>query len=251
MISIKEVSAQTGVTVRTLRHYDHIGLLKPAGKTEGGHRLYGEMEIRKLQSIQFLKTLRFSLQEIDELLADESQDWYSQLQNQLHYCLQEKQKIEQIEGMLRSLMNEYVLEGKNDLVHVQKLIRLYEDNLEQKEQFLAERFNDKEKELLDLLPNINQGDPDTMEWISLLAQLKRHMDKGIAADEVQRIIRRMLEKEREAFGDEPELLEKIWDVRKSEEESAKAGFYPIDQEIIRFVDAATEYYLKQTGQSKA
>src|SRR5699024_6346356 len=57
LISIKEVTKQTGITVRTLRYYDQIGLLHPAGKTEGGHRLYGKKELAKLQEIQFLKTL--------------------------------------------------------------------------------------------------------------------------------------------------------------------------------------------------
>ena len=69
LISIKEVTKQTGITVRTLRYYDQIGLLPPAGKTEGGHRLYGELELQKLQEIQFLKTLGFSLQEIKDMLS--------------------------------------------------------------------------------------------------------------------------------------------------------------------------------------
>ncbi|WP_078577544.1 MerR family transcriptional regulator [Salipaludibacillus agaradhaerens] len=244
MISIKEVSKQTGVTVRTLRHYDHIDLLKPSGKTDGGHRLYGEYEIRKLQSIQFLKTLRFSLQDIKRLLGDENDDWYNQLQKQLNYCLQEKQKIEQVEKLLRGLMNEFILKGENDLLHLQKLIRLYENNLSQKEQFLTEKFNKEERALLDLLPNMNQGDPDTVEWLSLLAQLQKHMNKGIAADEVQGIIRRMLEKEKTTFGTNQAFSDKIWEIRKSPEASAKAGFYPLDPEVLQFIEEAADYHDK-------
>lgn len=59
MIHINKVGELTGVTVRTLRYYDKIGLLKPASKTEGGHRLYTNEEIKKLQQVQFLKKLDF------------------------------------------------------------------------------------------------------------------------------------------------------------------------------------------------
>ncbi len=245
MISIQEVTKQTGVTVRTLRHYDQIGLLKPMGRTDGGHRQYGENEIRRLQNIQFLKALRFSLQEINELLADDSQHWYQQLQNQLNYCLQEKQKIEQLEHMLRGLMNEYILKGRNDIEHMQKLIRMYEAHADQRQHFLQEHFNESDQPFLDLLPNVNRGDPDTLEWVSLLAQLEKHKGKGIAAVEVQRIIRRMHEKENETFGHNPEFSDKFWEIRKSQEQSAKAGFYPIEPELIAFIEEATNYYLEQ------
>ncbi|ADU29184.1 MerR family transcriptional regulator [Evansella cellulosilytica] len=244
MISIKEVAKQTGVTVRTLRHYDHIGLLKPLGKTEGGHRLYGEDEMKKLQGIQFLKTLRFSLAEIKDLLDDNTHDWYMELQNQLNYCINEKQKLEQMESLIRGLMNEFTIEGKNDLSHIQQLIRMYEDNSHERERFRQERFTEKEHELLDLLPNINNGDPDTIEWVSLLAQIKKHMNKGVDSTEIQSIIRRMLEKEKETFGNDPQFSEKLWEVRSSQEESKKAGFYPIEQEVIEFVEEATNFYLK-------
>ncbi len=55
VISIQELTRETGVTVRTLRYYDQIDLLKPSGKTEGGHRLYSENDVIRLQQILFLK----------------------------------------------------------------------------------------------------------------------------------------------------------------------------------------------------
>ncbi|WP_062052172.1 MerR family transcriptional regulator [Bacillus sp. JCM 19034] len=245
MISIKDVAKQTGVTVRTLRHYDNIGLLKPAGKTEGGHRLYGEEEIKKLQQIQFLKTLRFSLNEIEDMLSKENNDWYHSLKSQLTFVLDEKKKLKYMEQLLRGLMNEFTLDGKNDVIQMQKLIRLYEDNKEQQQTFLRKQFNLQEQELVDLLPNVNSGDPDSLEWVALLAQIKRHIPKGIKAIEVQRIIRRILEKEQEQFGGDESFSEKVWEIRKSKEQSEKAGFYPIEPEVIEFIEAATNYYLNQ------
>lgn len=240
LISIKEVTKQTGITVRTMRYYDQIGLLPPADKTEGGHRLYGEKEIKKLQDIQFLKTLGFNLQDIKEMLSDDSRDWFNSLQNQLKYILNEKEKLEEIEGILRGLLNEKLVEENINLDKIQKLIQLYQQNFDKRESFLNQIFNKKESKLLDYLPNINRGDPDTLEWIALTAQLKKHMSKGASSPEIQRIIKRMHEKEIETYGDK-EFIEKLWDVRKSPQKSESAGFYPIDKEILDFIERAFIY----------
>lgn len=243
MISIKEVTKQTGVTVRTLRHYDQIGLLIPAGKTDGGHRLYGEKELKKLQEIQFLKSLGFSLKEIEEMLGNEEHDWFSRLQRQLNYLIKEKQKLEQIEKMVKGVMNQFTLEGKVDMHHIQQLIHFSQQNKFKREEFLQQQFKEDKEKLFDLLPNVNSGDPDTLEWVALLAQIKKHMPKGIEAIEVQRIIRRILEKDQELFAGNEELSNAFWEVRKSKETSETAGLYPIEQEVLEFVADATDFYL--------
>ena len=48
-MKVGELTKRTGLTVRTLHHYDEIGLLAPAERTSSGHRLYGETELRRLQ----------------------------------------------------------------------------------------------------------------------------------------------------------------------------------------------------------
>lgn len=53
LLTIHNVSKQTGISVRTLRYYEEIGLLLPIAKTEGGHRIYGENELKMLQQIVF------------------------------------------------------------------------------------------------------------------------------------------------------------------------------------------------------
>src|SRR5690625_1306517 len=126
MISIKELTKQTGVSVRTMRYYDEINLLPPAGKTEGGHRLYSEKELKKLQEIQFLKSLGFRLIEIKEMLSDKNWDWEIGLKNQLNYILQEKQRIIQIEKTLKGLLNTLKIENSVDLTYINKLIQLYQ-----------------------------------------------------------------------------------------------------------------------------
>ena len=63
MLTVKEVSALAGVSVRTLHYYDAIGLLKPQKVTEAGYRLYGGAELSRLQNILLFRELQFSLKE--------------------------------------------------------------------------------------------------------------------------------------------------------------------------------------------
>lgn len=60
----------TGVTVRALHHYDHIGLLSPSQRTASGHRIYTEPDVEKLYRISLLRQLGFSLDDIIEVLDD-------------------------------------------------------------------------------------------------------------------------------------------------------------------------------------
>lgn len=248
MISIKEVTKQTGISVRTLRYYDEINLLPPAGKTEGGHRLYGEKELKKLQEIQFLKTLGFNLKEINDMLSDENWDWAQGLESQLNYIMKEKEKILEIESTLKGLKNGLTIDGKIDLVYLNKLIQLYKQDTEKRKLYREQYFHAQESELLDLLPNMNRNDPDTLEWIALIGQLKQHMDKGSGAPEIQRIIRRIHEKTIETFGDNESFFDKVWEVRKSPEKSQKVGFYPIEQDLLDFFERAWEIFIENSEQ---
>lgn len=68
---VGDLAKQTGLTVRTLRFYDQIGLFSPSGKTESGHRLYDESDLSRLQQIISLKELGLSLEEVKSVLNDE------------------------------------------------------------------------------------------------------------------------------------------------------------------------------------
>lgn len=68
MKTVKEVSKLTGVSVRTLHHYDAIGLLKPTQVTESGYRLYGEKAIEQLYLILLFRELEFPLAQIQGIL---------------------------------------------------------------------------------------------------------------------------------------------------------------------------------------
>lgn len=64
LLSVSQVARRTGVTVRTLHHYEACGLLRPAARSDAGYRLYGEAELRRLQHIVSLKALGLTLDAI-------------------------------------------------------------------------------------------------------------------------------------------------------------------------------------------
>ena len=92
MYLIKYVSEISGVSVRTLHHYDEIGLLSPQ-KKENGYRYYSEEDISFLQMILFYKYLGFSLKKIKELLKNEDEEVLNHLKAQLKLMQKEKQKL--------------------------------------------------------------------------------------------------------------------------------------------------------------
>ncbi len=82
MKTVGELSRLACVTVRTLRHYDEIGLLRPSSRSDSGYRLYGYADLARLQEILIWRQLGFSLSEIQALLDDPGHDRASALRRQ-------------------------------------------------------------------------------------------------------------------------------------------------------------------------
>ncbi|MFD5537887.1 MerR family transcriptional regulator [Streptomyces sp. NPDC127079] len=80
--SVGQVAGFTGVTVRTLHHYDEIGLLVPGERSPAGHRRYGDEDLDRLQRILFYRELGFPLDEVAALLDDPDADPRAQLRRQ-------------------------------------------------------------------------------------------------------------------------------------------------------------------------
>lgn len=67
-LKVGELARRTGLTIRTLHHYDEIGLLKPSLHTDSGHRLYTANDVARLQQVVSLRQLGFSLEEVRDCL---------------------------------------------------------------------------------------------------------------------------------------------------------------------------------------
>lgn len=92
ILSIQEVTRVTGVTSRTLRHYDQIGLLPPLEVGHGGVRYYGQSELVRLQRILLLRDLGLSLEAIRQVLESRV-DEPSALRAHLHYLRAEQARL--------------------------------------------------------------------------------------------------------------------------------------------------------------
>jgi DNA-binding transcriptional MerR regulator len=88
--TIGEVARSSGVSVRTLHHYDAIGLLVPAERSAAGYRLYSEADLGRLRHVLFYRELGFGLDQIAEILADPDAQTDDHLRRQ-HRLLRERQ----------------------------------------------------------------------------------------------------------------------------------------------------------------
>jgi DNA-binding transcriptional MerR regulator len=103
--SVGQVAGLTGVTVRSLHHYDAIGLLAPSGRSGAGYRLYDPSDLERLQQILFYRELGFSLEDIGAILSDPAMDPGAHLLRQ-HGLLTER--IERLQAMVVAI--EYAME---------------------------------------------------------------------------------------------------------------------------------------------
>lgn len=96
MMTVKEVSNLTGVSIRTLQYYDKIGLLKPTTYTESGYRLYDDTALEALQQILLFRELEFSLKEIKEILNRPNFNRNKALEEQITLLTLKKEHLENL-----------------------------------------------------------------------------------------------------------------------------------------------------------
>lgn len=93
-MNVKEVANLVGISVRTLHHYDDIGLLKPYKTTDAGYRVYSQDEINLLQHILFFKELGFPLKQIKEIVHDPHFDQAEALHHHRKMLVKKRENIE-------------------------------------------------------------------------------------------------------------------------------------------------------------
>lgn len=96
MKTVNEVSKLTGISVRTLHHYDEIGLLKPTSVTEAGYRLYDDTALERLQHILLFRELQFPLKDIKEILDSPDFDRNKALEQQIELLTMKKEHLENL-----------------------------------------------------------------------------------------------------------------------------------------------------------
>ena len=110
MKTVKEVSKITGISIRTLRYYDEIGLLKPTELTEAGYRLYDNEALEKLQEIMFFRELEVLLVDIKRIMDTPNYDKEQVLLTQKNML---EQKRNRLNGIIELISD--VMEGVNTM----------------------------------------------------------------------------------------------------------------------------------------
>ncbi len=102
--SVGQVAGFAGVTVRTLHHYDDIGLLVPGERSHAGHRRYGDQDLDRLQQILFYRELGFPLEEVAALLDDPAADPRAHLRRQHELLTARIEKLQKMAAAVEHAM---------------------------------------------------------------------------------------------------------------------------------------------------
>lgn len=164
---IGELARRTGLTVRTLHHYDEIGLLSPAERSDGGHRVYDEAGVQRLYRIVSLRSLGFPLDAIAQALDSERFDPAQAVEDHLRRLEAQIAQEQQLVHKLRTLRDRL---GADDFLTTIEELTMREryytpeqlDQLEQRRQALGE----------DAIKDVER------EWAEIFATLREEMDKG-------------------------------------------------------------------------
>ena len=189
MKTVKEVSRLTGVSVRTLHHYDAIGLLKPTAVTEAGYRLYDEQTLGKLQTILLFRELEFPLKEIKEMLTAEHFDPMAALADQIRLLELRREKLDRLIEHARHIQNTGVMnmdfkayDNKKLDAYAQEAKKRWGHTDAWRESQARGKNADQELRdadgLMDIfrrLGQFRQGDPAAPEAQELIAQLQQYI----------------------------------------------------------------------------
>lgn len=139
--SINKLAKISGVSSRTLRYYDEIGLLKPKRMTSSGYRIYGADEVDSLQKILFYKSFGIKLEEI-KVLLDKSQPEITQaLIDQHQQLLMKRQEIDTLLQILEKNINYY--KGESNMTDQEKFDYFKEQKLQENDQLYGNEIRQK------------------------------------------------------------------------------------------------------------
>jgi DNA-binding transcriptional MerR regulator len=213
-----EFAALTGVSVRTLHHYDRIGLLRPSSYSAGGHRLYREADLLRLQQVLTLRYLGFPLKQIDALLSRPDFDLMASLRVQRTALRDRISELERIDAALGALLEQRrvsghwawdlivsaavaVQDGLSDGGEAMERIRSYytPEQLKQFEEVGAKVGAEEIREIEQL-------------WTALLADVRANRDLDPASVAARALADRwsaLTERTMRGYQDHPELMQAI------------------------------------------
>ena len=144
--SIKELAHLSGVTTRTLRWYDEIGLLRPGRIAQSGYRYYGDAQVNRLQDILYYRALGVELSQIAEILDDPAYDRVQALRSHLQGLLARRGELDQLIASVQATIQ---AEERNEIMSDDKKFEAFkkqaiEENERKYGRELREKYGDEE-----------------------------------------------------------------------------------------------------------
>lgn len=128
--TVSELAKLAGITSRTLRYYDEIGLLSSKRMSSNGYRIYGQKEVDRLQQILFYRELGIPLDEVGRILSDKDFDDLFALQDHLDALLEKRKQLDlliaNVKNTIKAKKGEIIMNDKEKFEGF--LRKMVEDN---------------------------------------------------------------------------------------------------------------------------
>lgn len=236
LLKIGELAGKTGLTNRTIRYYDTIGLLKPAARSRSGYRLYGRSELEQLQKIRSLKYLGLQLEEIKKALKDPDFDLETIIYRQMKQVRAEIELSKELYSRLQAITHHIKSAGSvsaEELIQTLKTMSTYEkyytkDQLEYLEQRKQEIGEERIEEV-------------QQEWKVLIEEVRAEMEKGTdpGSEKMQQLAARWEALIQEFTGGNKEVRQSLGNMYKNENAEEVSHGY-IDHEVMQFIGKAID-----------
>lgn len=139
--TVQKLGRLAGVSTRTLRYYDEIGLLEPARKNSSGYRIYGQAEVDKLQQILFYRELGVDLESIKNIVNDPSFDGPSALRRHRQQLLEKRRQLDVLITNVENTIS--AVERKSEMADTEKFKGFKQQLIEDNEKHYGEEIRAK------------------------------------------------------------------------------------------------------------
>jgi MerR family transcriptional regulator, thiopeptide resistance regulator len=190
--TVRQVAELSGVSVRTLHHYDEIGLLRPAARSEAGYRLYDVDDLLRLQQILLYRAMDLPLHEIAELLPSTRDEHIAALERHRERVAAQLDHTAAILSTINTTISQ-LREGFMHSDHRALYSGLAPEKIDEYEQYVDEHFDpDTVAQARANVRRMTKADIDATKvaWQSILTDLAAVMDEGPASIAAQDIIAR-------------------------------------------------------------
>lgn len=229
LLKVGELAKRIGLTVRTLHHYDAIGLLSPSGRSPAGYRLYARQDIERLHCIQALRQLDLPLSEIATLLEGDASDLQTVIGRQIDVLDTQMARTRELRGRLQSLQEQIQSRQEPELDYWLSTLSMMN---------LYGRYFTLD-ELWQMNPPPLSGEH---EFNKLKAQLAALMEAGVPPEDAQvlPLAKRWIVLSMDFAGRDARLIYKLDAMHRNEPDAHLVT--GIDQPLLDYLTRATAIY---------